>query len=289
MIRHLIQAAVAVATFLAMLVSSIAVAAAEETDAVFTPPKGFYLSLGDSIAYGFQTDKAVAGLPPQAFDTGFVDVFSDRLLTLRPGNTKVNYACPGESTRSYGSPCIWKTSGHALHDDYSGSQADAALAFLRAHRGQVSPITVALNGNDATEFVRSCPPGDLACITNAAPAAIAAYQTRLKGIVAQLRSAAPDAEIILTGSYNPNVGAFAVSDPLFIAFNAAEAAVATDTRATFADPFSVFNPQGDQSAETAAICELTLICTQGDTHPSDAGYRAIAGVVWTASGYSRLS
>ena len=289
MVRHLIQAGVAVATFLAMMVSSIAVAAAEETDAVFTPPKRYYLSLGDSIAYGFQTDKAVAGLPPQAFDTGFVDVFSDRLRTLRPGNTKVNYACPGESTRSYRSPCIWKTSGHALHDDYSGSQADAALAFLRAHRGQVSPITVALNGNDATEFVRSCPPGDLACITNSAPAAIAAYQARLKGIVAQLRSAAPDAEIILTGSYNPNVGAFAVSDPLFIAFNAAEAAVATDTRATFANPFPVFNPQGDQSAETAAICELTLICTQGDTHPSDAGYRAIAGVVWTASGYSRLS
>ncbi len=288
MVRHLIQGAVAIATFLAMLVSPIAVAAAEDTDAVFTPPKRYYLALGDSIAYGFQTDKAEAGLPPDAFDTGFVDVFSDRLRTLRPGNTEVNYACPGESTRSYRSPCIWKTSGHALHEDYSGSQADAALAFLRAHRGQVSPITVALNGTDATEFVRSCPPGDLACITNGAPAAIAAYQTRLKGIVAQLRSAAPDAEIILTGSYNPNVGAFAVSDPLFIALNAAEAAVATDTRALFADPFPVFNPQGDQSVETAAICELTLICTQGDTHPSDAGYRAIAGVVWTASGYSKL-
>ena len=147
MVRHLIQAAVALATFLAMLVSSIAVAAAEETDAVFTPPKRYYLSLGDSIAYGFQTDKAEAGLPPEAFDTGFVDLFSDRLRTLRPGNTTVNYSCPGESTRSYRSPCIWKTSGHALHDDYSGSQADAALAFLRAHRGQVSPITVSLNGN----------------------------------------------------------------------------------------------------------------------------------------------
>ena len=71
--------------------------------------------------------------------------------------------------------------------------------------------------------------------------------------------------------------------------NSTMAAVATDTRAIFANPFPVFNPQGDQSAETAAICELTLICTQGDTHPSDAGYRAIAGVVWTASGYSRLS
>jgi len=288
MVGHLIQGAIAIATFLAMLVSSIA-AAAEDTDAVFTPPKRYYLALGDSIAYGFQTDKAEAGLPPDAFDTGFVNLFSDRLQTLRPGNTTVNYSCPGESTRSYRSPCIWKASGHALHDDYSGSQADAALAFLRAHRGQVSPITVSLNGNDATEFVRSCPPGDLACIANGAPAAIAAYQTRMTNIVRQLRSAAPDAEIILSGSYNTNVGAFAVSDPLFIALNAAEAAVATDTHALFANPFPVFNPQGDQSVETAAICALTLVCTRGDTHPSDAGYRAIAGVVWTASGYSKLT
>ena len=39
-VRHLIRAAVAVAMFLAMMLSSIAAAAAaEETDAVFTPPK----------------------------------------------------------------------------------------------------------------------------------------------------------------------------------------------------------------------------------------------------------
>ena len=104
MVRHLIQGAVALATFLAMLVSSIAVAAAEDTDAVFTPPKRYYLALGDSIGYGFQTDKAEAGLPPEAFDTGFVDLFSDRLRTLRPGNTTVNYSCPGESTRPLPNP-----------------------------------------------------------------------------------------------------------------------------------------------------------------------------------------
>jgi hypothetical protein len=50
----------------------------------------------------------------------------------------------------------------------------------------------------------------------------------------------------------------------------------------------VFNPQGDLALETATICSLTLLCTEGDSHPSDAGYRAIADLVFEASAYARL-
>lgn len=57
-------------------------------------------------------------------------------------------------------------------------------------------------------------------------------------------------------------------------------------RARFADPFPVFNPQGDETAETSAICALTLLCTEGDGHRSDAGYRALARIAWAASGYA---
>jgi hypothetical protein len=57
-------------------------------------------------------------------------------------------------------------------------------------------------------------------------------------------------------------------------------------RARFADPFPLFNPQGGPAAETAAICTLTLLCTEGDGHPSEPGYRALAGVVWAASSYA---
>ena len=62
----------------------------------------------------------------------------------------------------------------------------------------------------------------------------------------------------------------------------------TTVRARFADPFPLFNPQGNETAETTAICTLTLACTQHDSHPSDAGYRALASLVWNASGYHRL-
>ncbi len=43
---------------------------------VYQTPQSYYLALGDSIAYGFQPPKASAGLPPSAFDTGYVDLFA---------------------------------------------------------------------------------------------------------------------------------------------------------------------------------------------------------------------
>ena len=44
--------------------------------------------------------------------------------------------------------CIFQQIGLALHDEFSGSRLDAATAFLRAHPGQVSPITLSDGGAD---------------------------------------------------------------------------------------------------------------------------------------------
>jgi hypothetical protein len=64
--------------------------------------------------------------------------------------------------------------------------------------------------------------------------------------------------------------------------------VAAAHRALFADPFPVFNPQGDLDAERQAICTLTLLCTENDSHNADVGYQALAELVFDASGYARL-
>jgi lysophospholipase L1-like esterase len=242
-------------------------------------PKRYYLALGDSIAYGFQTAKANAGRPPSAF-IGYPDIVAARLHQLNPRTTLINYSCPGESTTSYSHPCLWKASGHDLHDDYAGAQRDAALNFLRQHRGQVSPITMSLNGNDINAYLGSCPPADLACLQAGAAAATTAYGVRLLAILRELRAAAPDADIVVVGAYNPNVGAFGFSDPLFRGVNAAQASAAASIKARFADPFAVFNPPGGDAVETAAICALTLMCTEHDSHPSDDGYQALADIVW---------
>jgi hypothetical protein len=63
---------------------------------------------------------------------------------LRPARS-----CKSETTDSLLGlrPCRYHPP-FALHSNYSGSQIDAALAVLRAHPGQVSPVTIDIGAND---------------------------------------------------------------------------------------------------------------------------------------------
>jgi lysophospholipase L1-like esterase len=257
----------------------------------FNPPKSYYLALGDSIAYGYQLPKVLAGLPPSAFDTGYVDDFAVRLRQIQPGITTVNYGCPGESTLSFiNGPCPWSAAGQQLHSPFTGTQLDAAVAFLRSHPGEVSPITITLWANDIQDFALNVCHFDLACIQNGAPGVITQISTNLAFILGQLRAVAPDAEIIVTGAWDViGFNAFASADPLIEALNVSLASAAAAARARFANPFPVFNPQGDPNLETQTICTLTQLCTVGDGHPSDAGYLALANVVFDVSGYAHLT
>jgi lysophospholipase L1-like esterase len=251
----------------------------------FNPPKHYYLALGDSFTYGFQFSKL--GLPPRAFNTGYVDVFATRMRTIRPDLVVVNYGCPGESSVTFiAEGCSGRAAGLALHDDYEGAQLDAAVAFLRAQPGQVSPITVTVWSNDFLDLVRSCG-GDFVCVQAQAPAAIAQYASRLALILHRLRAAAPGAEIIVSGGWHPFLEHIPLFDAQFAVLNVAIANAAMAEDAHFADLAPVLNPTGE-AARVTAICTLTLLCLEGDSHPSDAGYRAIAGVLFETSGYARL-
>ena len=245
----------------------------------FNPPKSFYLALGDSLAFGFQQFKFNANLPtedPSVFDTGYVDDFSSLLKTVDPALQTVNFGCPGETTSSYMSACAYQ-SVFRLHDGYLASQMEAALAFLHAHPGQVSPITIDLGANDvnACHFAVSC-----------ISAAIGVVAANMATILRGLRAAAPNAEIIVMNYYNPYAVADASTNTLAEALNAALAADAGLVRGRLADTFSPFNLA---SSEPATLCVLTLICTPlHDIHASDLGYTTIAEQFWTASGYNRL-
>jgi lysophospholipase L1-like esterase len=239
----------------------------------------YYLALGDSISYGFQTAKALAGLPPSAFDTGYVDRVSaglPRVLHLRRPITTVNLSCPGETTTTLRTLCGWRASGHLLHDDYRGAQLDAARAFLHRHRGRVDLITLALGGNDVTEFVASCPPGDVACLKAGAPRAATDYAARMAVLLRQLRAAAPNTRVVVVGLYDPDITLLPVADPLFALVNDALRSAITTPRVGFADTFARFNPP---TGEVATLCTLTLLCVDNDGHPSDAGYAAMGDIV----------
>jgi lysophospholipase L1-like esterase len=251
-------------------------------------PKSSYLALGDSLAYGIQPDKVDRGLPPSGFDTGYVDVFAARVRALAPRIRVVNYGCPGESTVTFvGGGCPWLAGGRALHNPFHGSQLAAALAFLRAHRGRVSPITVTLGANDESAAFASCGL-NVACIRARAPKVIAQFASRLRSILGRVRAAAPRADLIVTGLWDANDPShLQLGDPLVKAANTAMARVVRGAGGRFADVFPTFNPQGNLAREKARVCALTFICSRADGHPTDAGYRAIAAVVWAASGYRR--
>jgi lysophospholipase L1-like esterase len=265
-----------------LLVTALAASAA--SGPVYQAPQAYYLALGDSMAYGIQPAKF--GLPPSGFRTGYVDVFAARMRALAPKIRVVNYGCPGESAKTFvNGGCPWLAEGRRLHDAFKGTQLAAALAFLRAHRGQVSPITLTLWGNDLFEFAPACK-DDLVCIRSHAQPGLARFTSRLATIVGRLRGAAPKAEIILTGAWNFDVEHFAQTDPLFRSFDATIARVAAAGKARVAKMYPVFSPGGNPKAR---ICKLTFVCSKDDLHPTDAGYRAMAAAFLAASGYRHRS
>ena len=93
------------------------------------------------MTFGYQASKIVPGFTADDFDTGYVDVFASELHSIEPAIQVVNYGCPGESSSTFiRSGCPVALNGFPLHDPFSGPQLDAAIAFLRAHRGEVSPV-----------------------------------------------------------------------------------------------------------------------------------------------------
>lgn len=258
--------------------------ASAATGPIYQAPRAYYLALGDSIAYGFQPAKR--DLPPSGVRTGYVDVFASRLRALTPGIKVVNYSCPGEQAKTFiAGECPWVNDGRRLHEAYTGSQLAAAVAFLRAHPGQVSPITLTMWGNDLFgDFAPACR-DDLVCIGSHASAGLARLGSRLSTIVGRLRAAAPKAEIILTGAWNFDVEHPARTDPLFRSIDATIARVATAGNARVAKMYPVFSPVGSHARAKARICKFTFVCSQDDLHPTDAGYRAMAAAFLAASGY----
>jgi len=136
--------------------------------------------------------------------------------------------------------------------------------------------------------------GDLAPLSakgKQAPKAIASFATRFDSILRQLRAAAPTAEIIVSGAWNPEADHLQQVDPLYRSVDAAIAKAAARSSARVANMFAALNGPGSFEAQQARLCRITFYCAKGgpDPHPTDAGYRAMAAAFWTASGYPRKS
>ena len=248
-------------------------AAATSSPGPSSRPDRYLLALGDSISFGFQGPKLTNPPDPEAFDTGYADVLAAR----DPRLEVTNYSCPGETTTSFISgACPWRQAGFAVHNPYQGSQLDAALAFLRAHRSAAGTVTLAIWGNDILALSIACG-GDLTCVSQRAAAETAAFAGRLSTILQALRRAAPAADIAVLAPFHAFPPPTPEIDALYDALNVAVANAAATWRIRVADVRPIFNP-ADPTARAEAICYYTLTCvTNGaDSHPSDAGYHVIA-------------
>lgn len=284
---------------LATIAAALPVAASSDEH---SSPGKYYMSLGDSLAFGFQEARALALAPtenPAGFNTGYSNDFAKMLREVRENVRLVNYGCPGETTDSFiNGPCPYP---FALHNPYSkGSQLATAVAFLNSHRNQVNPITIDIGSNDATAVLGACgvPPftvASLSCIGPKVPGLINQIVTNLTAIIATLHAASPKSEIIVLNLYNPLIALDSVtdgfaSDGFAVGINAAIAGVATASGARTADVFSTFNPGAasnpGNAVELTTICILSAICTAlHDIHASDAGYRVMANALFKASGF----
>ena len=142
-----------VAFVAALVLAAAASSASADTKATY------YLSLGDSLAQGYQP---IGGptthnvLPIYGYDQGYADqlfkLVRDRYTQLR----LVKLGCGGESTVSMldGSqdPSVAASCGppsfYALRYPDGGTQLTEAMAFLQEHQGSVALVTIDIGAND---------------------------------------------------------------------------------------------------------------------------------------------
>jgi lysophospholipase L1-like esterase len=101
----------------------------------------YYLSLGDSLAQGYQP---IGGPPSPESPPGYNQGYADQLFKLaRDGNEQlreVKLGCGGETTTTlrFGGICAYE----------EGSQLAEAVAFLQENAGQIAFVTIDIGAND---------------------------------------------------------------------------------------------------------------------------------------------
>jgi len=244
----------------------------------------YYISLGDSLAAGYQPDVDK--------DTGvaYTDQLYTQLKQRTPGLKHIRLGCTAETTESLinGGKCDYPN---------AKSQLDAALKAMAQHQGKVAYVTLSVGAND---ILLNCvsPVGTLdgACLSGRSQS----MATNLAQIAGALRKAGTEKTQFVGSTYhNPFLAAWlqgaagqqAAKDsaPLIGAANAGIAQVFKSTGFKVADVAGAFSSDdfttqvnvpgaGEVPANVAKICRLTWACTKKDPHPNADGHKVIAGL-----------
>ncbi len=253
--------------------------------------RSYYLSLGDSLAQGYQ--------PGYADGSETLHGYSNRVVTdvaRRYHLTLENYGCGGATSASvlYSDGC--RPGGLANNGvRYPAEpQSVAAVDFIRAHKGHIGLITLSIGWNDFDSCVGMADPSQ--CVTPT----LAAMQANLEVLASNLRAAvgpstpvvamnysAPDLADWLLGSTGQVTARqwitelrSAVNPTFDRAYRAAGITVLNITKAygTYV-PWSVkenLAPYGTIPYAVAQICMNTWMCKIRNEDASNYGYALIA-------------
>ncbi len=291
--RHLVAGVLALGLGVSVLAVAASAAAASPGAAAKRSHTRYYVSLGDSYAVGFQpapVPGATAG-----YTTAVAHATHLRLA---------NFGCGGATTTS-----ILHTVGCAKPYGPTAAtgavayphqtQAAAAVAFLRHHRGEIGLITVSIGGNDITHCAAESNP--TTCLLGVLPV----VQKNVKTLASRLR-AAVGPHVPLIGLTYPDVllGLWvypsghpdqALAKLSVTAFkdivNPTLARAYASAHAGFLDitkeagnfiPLSqqtTLAPYGSVPVAVARTCTLTWYCQVGNIHATTAGYTLIGRAI----------
>lgn len=248
------------------------------------PGNGAYLALGDSLAFAYIAADGYAYVNANNF-VGYPNYVGGDLRL-----DTVNAACPGETSSSFVSAtgvdngCHEFRSSFPLHVGYTSTQLDFATNYVATHK-QTRLVTITLGANDGLLLVQSCL-GDLTCIQNGLPAAVAALYANMDGILHGLRASGFHGVLMVVNYFSVDY-----TDPvqtgLTAVLNQTLAAVAQANGAVVADVFTAFQTAASSSFAGGQTCKAGLLnvnpsdSTQMscDDHPTQSGHRLIADTV----------
>ncbi len=254
-------------------------------------PATYYLALGDSLSQGVQPDAVGASVETR---DGYPDQVYAALRTSHPTLKLVKLGCPGETTSTM-------IDGGICHYP-GGSQLNAAVAFLHAHRGRVLLVTIDIGANDPERCGGQPSFTQLAsCAVTGVPAAV----THLTTIMASLKAAGPGVRIVGMNYYLPALAEWRdglpghlvawTAERLAATYNDLLDRVYTKSGARVADVFGAFDTadfteQGTTPRNVALLCQWTWECAAPprgpNQHANQAGYQVIARAFLQASGLS---
>lgn len=232
----------------------------------------YYLSLGDSLAFGYQPNLVAKG----DYNPSDYRSYAEDYAAVFPSLQLVNFGCPGETTTTLvAGGCPWPQA--ALHNAYAPatSQLGAATAFLTAHGSQTSLVTIDIGSNDLLALETGCA-GSLMCVQNGLGGALGTIETNYAVILATVHALAPSARVVVFNLYNPLAITVPGSDTLLTVVNQALAGFAASEHVQLANAFGAINGTAGSWLEPARVCLFTWECTSyANIHPNGLGYAAL--------------